>query len=117
MQSSIDTRKRALIVGAGIAGPVLAMYLQRAGLEPLIYEGRPAPSDDAGFFMNLAPNGADVLRTLGVEGEALGDGYPTTRIVFENHRGKVLAENPETTTLGSAASLRAGCARPPVGVG
>jgi 2-polyprenyl-6-methoxyphenol hydroxylase-like FAD-dependent oxidoreductase len=93
------TTRTALIVGAGIAGPVLAMFLQRAGITPVIYEGRPAPDDEAGAFLNLAPNGAAVLRTLGVAEEALGAGTPTTSIAFLNHRGKQLGENPEATTL------------------
>ncbi|MGH2354173.1 MAG: FAD-dependent oxidoreductase [Chloroflexota bacterium] len=91
--------KKALIIGCGISGPVLAMFLQRAGITPVIYEGRPQPSDEAGFFMNLAPNGADVLRTLGITDAVLGYGTPTTSIVFLNHQGKQLGENPERTTL------------------
>jgi 2-polyprenyl-6-methoxyphenol hydroxylase-like FAD-dependent oxidoreductase len=95
----IATTRTASIVGAGIAGPVLAMFLQRAGLTPVVYEGRPAPDDEAGAFLNLAPNGAAVLRTLGVAEEVLGSGTPTTSIAFLNDRGKQLGENPEATTL------------------
>lgn len=93
------TRPKALIIGSGIAGPVLAMSLQQVGITPVIYEGRPEPDDEAGAFMNLAPNGRAVLDTLGIGREALGGGFPTTSIVFQNHRGKVLGQNPETTTL------------------
>jgi len=36
------TRARtALIIGAGIAGPAAAMALQKAGLDPVIYEAHP----------------------------------------------------------------------------
>lgn len=91
--------KKVLIIGCGIAGPVLAGFLQRAGFEAVIFEGRSAPSDDAGAFLNLAPNGAEILRTLGVADEVLGYGTPTTRILFQNHRGKQLGLNPEQTTL------------------
>jgi 2-polyprenyl-6-methoxyphenol hydroxylase-like FAD-dependent oxidoreductase len=93
------TERRALIIGCGIAGPVLAMFLQRVGITPVIYEGRPEPRDEAGFFLNLAPNGLNVLDTLGIKDEIREAGTPTTSIVFQNHRGKKLTENSEATTL------------------
>ncbi len=92
-------RKKALIVGGGIAGPVLAMFLQKAGLKPVVYEGRSEPDDEAGYFLNLAPNGLAVLDALGLKDEVLGYGTPTTSIVFQNHRGKKLGELPESTLL------------------
>jgi 2-polyprenyl-6-methoxyphenol hydroxylase-like FAD-dependent oxidoreductase len=91
--------KKALIVGGGIAGPVLAMFLERAGIEPVVYEGRPELNDEAGAFLNLAPNGLAVLEALGVREEIEAAGTPTTAIAFYNHRGKKLGENPERTIL------------------
>jgi 2-polyprenyl-6-methoxyphenol hydroxylase-like FAD-dependent oxidoreductase len=38
--ASSDAPKRGLIIGCGIAGPVVAMFLRRTGIEPVIYEGR-----------------------------------------------------------------------------
>jgi len=35
---------KALIIGSGIAGPVVALALQRAGIDAVIYEGRPQPA-------------------------------------------------------------------------
>lgn len=99
MQKVAANKKKALVVGGGISGPVLAMFLQRAGIEPVVYEGRHEPDDEAGYFMNLAPNGVAVLDTLGIEDEVLEHGTPTTSIVFQNHRGKKLGENPQTTIL------------------
>ena len=88
------TTRTALIVGAGIAGPVLAMFLQRAGITPVVYEGRPAPDDEAGAFLNLAPNGVAVLRTLGVAEEALG-----VRDADDQHR---LPQRPRQVTRGES---------------
>ncbi|HEV8044597.1 MAG TPA: NAD(P)/FAD-dependent oxidoreductase [Rubrobacter sp.] len=99
MSSEITPGRGALIVGCGIAGPVLAMFLQRAGITPVVYEGRLEPNDEAGFFLNLAPNGVAVLDTLGIKEEVLGHGTPTTSIVFQNHHGRRLGENPQTTIL------------------
>jgi len=93
------SEKKALIIGCGIAGPVLAMFLQRAGISAVIYEGRPAPRDEEGAFLNLAPNGLAVLDQLDVADQVVAYGSPTTTTIFQNHRGKRLGENPETTTL------------------
>jgi 2-polyprenyl-6-methoxyphenol hydroxylase-like FAD-dependent oxidoreductase len=49
--------------------------------------------------LNLASNGLDVLDTLNIKNEIVAVGTPTTNLVLQNHRGKQLAENPETTTL------------------
>jgi 2-polyprenyl-6-methoxyphenol hydroxylase-like FAD-dependent oxidoreductase len=53
--------KTALVVGAGIAGPAVAIALSRAGIEAAVYEGSAAPRDDEGAFLNLVPNGLAVL--------------------------------------------------------
>lgn len=98
MTQSVSDRK-ALIIGCGVAGPVLALYLQRVGITPVIYEGRPEPRDDAGFFLNLAENGTDVLETLGIREEVLEDGHQSNRLVFQNHDQKRLGENPSETVL------------------
>jgi 2-polyprenyl-6-methoxyphenol hydroxylase-like FAD-dependent oxidoreductase len=91
--------RRALIVGAGIAGPVLGMFLRRAGMEAAVFDAQPAPRDEAGAFLNLAPNGRAVLDALGIGGEVDAAGTPTTSIEFVNHRGKRLGHNPEGLLL------------------
>jgi FAD-dependent urate hydroxylase len=96
---NITTERTALIIGCGVAGPVLAMFLQRVGITPIVYEGRPEPRDETGFFLNLAPNGLAVLDMLDLKDEIEANGHPTTDIVFQNHRGKQLAKNTETSTL------------------
>jgi 2-polyprenyl-6-methoxyphenol hydroxylase-like FAD-dependent oxidoreductase len=99
MYERATTQRTALIIGAGIAGPVLAMFLQRAGITPIIFEARPRPDDEAGAFLNLAPNGLAVLDTLDVGDAVRASGTPTTSIVFRNHHGKQLGQNAETTLL------------------
>ena len=99
MQSRPSARATALVIGGGIAGPVLAMFLERAGITPVIYEGRPGPAGDTGAFLNLAPNGLAVLETLGLAEEIAARGTPTRSIEFLNHRGKRLGRLPETTLL------------------
>lgn len=87
--------RRGLIIGCGVAGPALAMFLQRAGIEAVIYEGRPSARDDAGAFLGLAPNARDVLQTLGIREEIEALGLPSPRIAFLNHKGKQLGVNPQ----------------------
>lgn len=105
---SANGAKKALIIGGGIAGPVFAMFLRQAGIEPVVYEGRSGPNDEAGAFLNLAPNGLAVLDALGVREEIEAAGTPTTAIAFYNHRGKKLGENPERTVLLKRGALGRG---------
>ncbi|EPD95891.1 MULTISPECIES: FAD-dependent monooxygenase [Streptomyces] len=92
-------QRRALLIGCGIAGPVLALFLQRIGVEAVIHEASETPRDDVGAFLNLAPNGLAVLETLGIREEVEKYGSPTTSTAFLNHRGKQLGENPAQTLL------------------
>lgn len=91
--------RRALLIGCGIAGPVLALFLQRIGVEAVIHEASEDPRDDVGAFLNLAPNGLAVLETLGIRENVEKYGSPTTSTAFLNHRGKQLGENPAETLL------------------
>ena len=61
-----------LIVGAGIAGPALAIALRRAGYDTVVYESMPQPRDDAGAFLNIAPNGARPIIPGAVSGNGTG---------------------------------------------
>jgi thioredoxin reductase len=59
LETESSGMQRALIVGGGIAGPALGVALRRAGLDSVVYESSPVPRDDAGAFLNLAPNQPD----------------------------------------------------------
>lgn len=87
--------KRGLIIGCGVAGPVLGMFLKRAGIDAVVYEGRPTGRDDVGAFLGLAPNARDVLHTLGIRDQVVAPGLPSPRIAFLNHKGKQLGVNPQ----------------------
>src|SRR5918997_4910652 len=89
------TSKRALIIGGGIAGPVTAMALQRAGIEPVVYEAYDKGAGlDAGAFLTVAVNGLDALRTLGAHEPVLAAGFPTTTIEFFSGTGRRLGDVP-----------------------
>ncbi|MDQ3692574.1 MAG: FAD-dependent monooxygenase [Chloroflexota bacterium] len=88
--TSDATRRRVLIIGAGISGPVAAMFLQRAGWEAVLYEARAGVETEEGAFLNLAPNGVNVLGLLGIDIERAADGVPATGITIFNASGKEL---------------------------
>ena len=86
--------KHVVIVGAGIGGPALSVALTRAGIESSVYEASDEPRDDAGAFLNLAPNGLSVLRALGLGSRLDGLGFQNDRLIFHNETGRTLAEVP-----------------------
>jgi FAD-dependent urate hydroxylase len=87
------TNEKALIIGGGIAGPVTAMALQRAGIDSVVYEAYDTSAGlDAGAFLTVAVNGLDVLRTLDVHEPVLDAGFPTRNIEFFSGTGKRLGE-------------------------
>jgi FAD-dependent urate hydroxylase len=94
------TNKKALIIGGGIAGPVTAMALQRAGIDAVVYEAYDTSAGlDAGAFLTVAVNGLDALRTLDAHEPVLDAGFPTRSIEFFSGTGKRLGEVPIGGTL------------------
>lgn len=91
-------RRRVAVVGAGITGPLLALSLARLGFEVDLYEAYLRRAQDVGSFLNLAPNGRAVLERLGLAERVLEQGTVADSIVFANHKGRQLAQNPESTT-------------------
>jgi len=84
--------RTALVIGAGIAGPVAAIALQRAGITPTVYEAREGVADELGAFLTLQVNGVDALRALGIGDVVTGIGFPTPRMRFRSGTGKLLGE-------------------------
>ena len=84
--------RTALVIGGGIAGPVTAMALRRAGIEARVYEAYDKPADGIGGMLGLAPNGLDALGVLGADGAVRDIGLPVTSMVMRSWTGKRLAE-------------------------
>ncbi|MBD0382313.1 FAD-dependent monooxygenase [Paenibacillus sp. WST5] len=82
-------KKKALIIGCGIAGPALALFLKRAGIEAEIYEARTASE---GFSLSLSCNGLAVLQELGLDQAALAEGSAVSKWLMWNGKGKKLGE-------------------------
>jgi 2-polyprenyl-6-methoxyphenol hydroxylase-like FAD-dependent oxidoreductase len=79
--------QRALIIGGGIAGPAVALFLKRAGIEAEIFEARSTPE---GYALSLSSNGLGVLKALGLDGAVLAAGFPISTWTTWNSAGKRL---------------------------
>ncbi len=60
--SNVNT---ALVIGGGIAGPVTAIALRKAGIEANVYEAYPGPNEGIGGALALEPNGLSALGVIG----------------------------------------------------
>jgi 2-polyprenyl-6-methoxyphenol hydroxylase-like FAD-dependent oxidoreductase len=81
---------KALITGGGIAGPVTAMALQRAGIESVVYEAHVPGTGDAGSYLTVATNGLDALRAVDADKPVLAAGFPTPTNVLWSGSGRRL---------------------------
>lgn len=79
---------RAVIVGAGVAGPALASFLSRCGIGSVICEARPRAAREEGAFLGIAPNGMRVLAELGLDGEVRSRGHACAGFSFLNGCGE-----------------------------
>jgi 2-polyprenyl-6-methoxyphenol hydroxylase-like FAD-dependent oxidoreductase len=87
-------QSKALVMGGGIAGPVAALLLQRAGIEAEIYEARDTDEDYASSWLVLARNGLNVLKTLGLADPVEAEGSPIPRMILSSGKGKRFGEVP-----------------------
>ncbi|GAA2695957.1 hypothetical protein GCM10010412_089300 [Nonomuraea recticatena] len=84
--------RTALVVGGGIAGPVTAMALRRAGIEATVFEAYASGAEGIGGTLTIAPNGLDALRAVGAEAAVRAVGQPVTRTVVSDGRGRRIGE-------------------------
>jgi len=84
--------ERAIIVGGGIGGPVLGMWLRQLGLEVVLAERRVSSARAEGAFLGLAPNGMNVLGALGLAEAVGGRGAPCGAFRFHNAAGRPIGE-------------------------
>ncbi len=78
-----------LVIGGGIGGPAVALFLKRAGYRPLVFEAYKAASDIGGG-LQIAPNGMSVLNELGLAETVRQAGVESAEFCFENQFGKTL---------------------------
>ncbi|WP_369806474.1 FAD-dependent oxidoreductase [Mycobacterium sp. E3198] len=79
---------RILVIGAGVSGISIARGLLRDGHDVTVFEQR-ADTRAGGGAVTVWPNGAAVLRQLGVDMD--GAGQPLSRVRVQTSRGRRLA--------------------------
>ncbi|HSJ44540.1 MAG TPA: NAD(P)-binding protein, partial [Euzebyales bacterium] len=67
--------RTALVIGGGIAGPVAAAALQKAGIEPVVYEAYRGDAESVGAFLTVGLNGIDALRAVEMDAPVLARGF------------------------------------------
>ncbi len=77
----MSERPQVAVVGAGLAGCLLACYLARRGYPVTLYERRPDPrtgTPERGRSINLAlsDRGLDALRRIGLDASVMADALP-----------------------------------------
>ena len=101
----------ALIAGGGIAGPVTAMALRKAGIDATVYEAYDRAADGVGAFLTLATNGLAALRTLDLHTLVRERGFDTPTMSIglggkpfaEFDFGEPLPDGTVTQTISRAA--------------
>jgi 2-polyprenyl-6-methoxyphenol hydroxylase-like FAD-dependent oxidoreductase len=78
--------RKALIIGAGIAGPITAILLKRAGFEAQVFEAWPY-STGIGGGLQIAPNGMHVLAAAGLAEEIISRGSVAEAFEFYSQSG------------------------------
>jgi 2-polyprenyl-6-methoxyphenol hydroxylase-like FAD-dependent oxidoreductase len=98
-----DAPRRALVIGGGIAGPAVALFLARAGIDPVVLEAYPRTEAVGGGFQ-IAPNGLRVLAELGLADTLLAQGHPCADMAFRNHHGRLIGV-VRTSRAGRAVNI------------
>jgi 2-polyprenyl-6-methoxyphenol hydroxylase-like FAD-dependent oxidoreductase len=83
-----------LVIGAGVAGPVLATALRRVGIEATVFERDPVGAEQRGAWLTFQANGMDALAAIGADTAVRGLGYEVETISFINGKGKPLGRMP-----------------------
>ena len=78
--------RKALIIGAGIAGPVTAIFLKKAGIDVQLFEAWPH-STGIGGGLQIAPNGMHVLAEIGLADEMIRRGSIAESFDFYSQSG------------------------------
>jgi 2-polyprenyl-6-methoxyphenol hydroxylase-like FAD-dependent oxidoreductase len=81
---------KALIIGGGIAGPITAILLKKAGIEATVFEAWPRATGIGGG-LQIAPNGMHVLAEAGLADDMIRRGSSCEGIEFFSQGGVHLA--------------------------
>src|SRR4030081_3264763 len=86
MEQGMSARPKALVIGGGIAGPVTAIFLKKAGIDAELFEAWPYPTGTGGA-LQIAPNGMHVLAETGLADEMTRRGSIAESFDFHSQSG------------------------------
>ncbi|WP_027344527.1 FAD-dependent oxidoreductase [Hamadaea tsunoensis] len=88
----MTSTRTALVIGGGIAGPVAAMALRKAGIDATVFEAYAQTADGVGGALSIAPNGQLALDVIDAGEIVRAVGVPMRGMVMQSWTGKVLGE-------------------------
>jgi 2-polyprenyl-6-methoxyphenol hydroxylase-like FAD-dependent oxidoreductase len=97
--------KTALVIGGGIAGPVAALALHKAGITPTVFEAYDQAASDVGAMLTVAPNGLAALRIVALEEPVQSAGHPLHEMVMQKGNGKKLMSVPTLPGLPPSCTI------------
>jgi 2-polyprenyl-6-methoxyphenol hydroxylase-like FAD-dependent oxidoreductase len=89
--------QNAIIIGGGIAGPCMALFLKKTGITPQVFEAG-SSHEAVGGGLNIAANGMRVLAELGLAEKIIAAGSIAKNGVMKNSKGRLLAKFRFTNT-------------------
>ncbi|KAI1608140.1 monooxygenase FAD-binding protein [Exophiala viscosa] len=102
----MSTKVTVLIIGCGIAGPVLANFLKRKGYDPIVFE-KVSKLGDVGASLMLMPNGLKVLNLVGVADEIEEASIPLEGFLDHTSKGELLGSSDLPSSFRSKYGLPA----------
>ncbi|MDA1360406.1 FAD-dependent monooxygenase [Glycomyces luteolus] len=96
---SNERARTAIVIGGGVAGPVAALALQKAGIQAHVFEAYRPGTGSRGGPLTLASNGLNALRVVGADQVPAGAGIATPRMMIHSGSGKVLGTVESATEL------------------
>lgn len=86
---------RVIVVGAGLAGPLIGLAIRRLGWDVVVCDDRPRGAGAIeGAWLTVAVNGLDALRTLGVDAPVRAVGFPSRDLEIVSGDGTLLGRVP-----------------------
>ena len=76
-----------LVIGAGVAGPVLATALRRVGIDATVFERDPIGAEERGAWLTFQANGMDALAAIDADAAVRGLGFEVETITAPRARG------------------------------
>src|ERR1700716_3205277 len=78
--------RKAIVIGAGIAGSVAGIFLKQAGIDAEVFEAWPYATGIGGG-LQIAPNGMHVLAEIGLADEMIARGSVAVSFDFYSQAG------------------------------